>query len=225
MTKPLRVGIHLFDNMTMLDGYAPLQALSFVPGLEVTTFAKSTAPLRSDCGAMLLAAHDLVDCPALDVLVMPGGGDVLPQMQDPDLQAFLRERANDFAWVTSVCTGSLILAEAGLLDGYRATTHWGWLPRLARYPGIEVADERVVVDRNRVTGGGITAGLDFALTLAATVVGDEAAQAAQLVMQYEPVPPYACGHPARAPAPLTAAVRGMVDQRCAALDAWLDRRT
>ena len=121
-------------------------------------------------------------------------------------------------------TGALILAEAGLLDGYRATTHWGWLERLARYPRIAVADERVVVDRNRITGGGITAGLDFALTLAGNVVGDEAAQAAQLVMQYEPAPPYACGHPARAPAPLTAAVRGMVDQRCAALDAWLDQR-
>lgn len=224
MSTSLRVGVYLFADMTLLDACGPLQALAYVPGLEVTTFAATTAMLPTDCGLSVQAAHDLATCPPLDVLVMPGGGDVLPQLRDRALQAFLRERGDEFAWVSSVCTGALILAEAGLLDGHRATTHWGWLERLASYPAVEVVDQRVVVDGNRVTGGGITAGLDFALTLAATVAGDEAAQAAQLIMQYAPAPPFDSGHPARAPAALNAAVRSLVDQRSTALDAWLAER-
>ncbi|MGR8921478.1 MAG: DJ-1/PfpI family protein, partial [Gammaproteobacteria bacterium] len=127
-------------------------------------------------------------------------------------------------WITSVCTGTLILAEAGLLDGYRATTHWGWLDELRTYSAVEVVDERVAVDRNRLTGGGVTAGIDFALTLIARVLGDEAAQAMQLVFEYRPQPPFEAGSPASAPAAVVAQVSALVNARKAAMVDYLAAR-
>ncbi len=124
MTTPLNVGVYIFDNMTMLDGYGPLQVLSMVDQFNCFTFARTTDAVVCDSGVPLVPQFGLGDCPELDILVMPGGGDVLPQMQNQDLMRFLREGASRFQYVTSVCTGALILAEAGLLDGYKATTHW-----------------------------------------------------------------------------------------------------
>lgn len=200
MTTQLNVGILIFEDMTMLDGYAPLQMLAFVEQFNTFTFAREKQVVRSDCGAMLTPDYGFADCPAIDVLVVPGGGNVLPQMLDPVTQAFLKERGAAARYVTSVCTGALILAEAGLLDGFRATTHWGWIETLTAYPGIEVVDERVAVDRTRITGGGITAGLDFALTLIAEVVAPPVAQAIQLIFEYRPQPPFDTGSPQQAPA-------------------------
>lgn len=221
MTTPMNVGIYVFEDMTMLDGYAPLQMLAFVEQFRTFTFAKSSHPVKSDCGAMLTPDYDLASCPPLDIVIMPGGGDVLPQMQDAELIAWLKNTALTAQWITSVCTGALILAEAGLLDGYRATTHWGWVPQLKRYPGIEVIDERVVVDRNRISGGGITAGLDFALTLIAEVVGKPAAESIQLMFEYRPQPPFESGSPADARPEVLAAVNGMIDSRMHELDAHI----
>ena len=220
-----RVGIHLFENMTMLDGYAPLQVLSFVPGFDCVTFADTTAPLACDAGVMLLPQYALGDCPPLDIIVMPGGGDVLPPMTNAELMAFLRERGPDASYVTSVCSGAMVLAEAGLLDGYRATTHWAWLDDLRNhYPAVEAIDERVVVDRNRITGGGITAGIDFALTLIAEACDPGAAQAIQLLLEYRPQPPFDAGSPRTAPPAVVSAVEQQADAVMAPMRAFLAER-
>lgn len=220
-----RVGIYLFENMTMLDGYAPLQVLSFVPEFDCVTFADKTDPLACDAGVMLMPQYNLADCPPLDIIVMPGGGDMLPAMTNPDLMAFLRERGPNARYVTSVCSGAMVLAEAGLLDGYRATTHWAWMDDLrAHYPNVEAVDERVAVDRNRITGGGIPAGIDFALTLIAEACDPGAAQAIQLLVEYRPQPPFDAGSPHTAPAPIRAAVEQQAGAVMAPMRAYLAQR-
>ncbi len=220
MASPQNVGIYIFENMTMLDGYAPLQFLAMVEQFNTFTFAKHMQPLKSDCGAVLTPDHDLASCPPLDILVMPGGGDVLPQMRDAELQTWLRRTGPATGYVTSVCTGALILAEAGLLDGYKATTHWGWIEQLKDYPDIEVVDQRVVIDRNRISGGGVTAGIDFALALIAEVVAPPAAQAMQLMFEYRPEPPFDSGSPRSAPSAVVEQVSALVAQRKAALKSY-----
>ena len=224
MADTMNVGIYLFENMTMLDGFAPLQILSFVEQFNTFTFAHSKGPLKSDSGALLTPDYDLESCPPLDILVMPGGGDVLPQMVNPDVQAFLKRASENAKYVTSVCTGALILAEAGLLDGYRATTHWAWIKHLSAYPNIEVVDERVAVDRNHITGGGVTAGIDFALTLIAEVVGPPVAQAMQLAFEYRPQPPFDAGSPDTAPPEILEMVQGLVSQQSQDLDKFIEAK-
>jgi transcriptional regulator GlxA family with amidase domain len=221
MKTNYNVGIYLFENMTMLDGYAPLQMLSFVEQFNTFTFARTKRPFPSDCGAILTPDHDFETCPDIDILVMPGGGDVLKEMKDDNLKNFLNSRAGKMQYITSVCTGALILAETGLLDGYKATTHWGWIDALESYNDIEVVDERVCIDRNRITGGGITAGLDFALTLIAEVVGEPVAQATQLVFEYRPQPPYDAGSPDTAPEQISNMVKAEINQRRQELDKHL----
>ena len=207
INNPMNIGIYLFENMTMLDGYAPLQIFSLAKEFNCFTFGTKADPTVCDSGVMLLPQYSLENCPDLDVLVMPGGGNVLPPMQDQALMGFLRSKGARASHVTSVCSGALILAEAGLLDGYCATTHWAWKKDLAdHYPLVEVRDERVVVDRNRITGGGITAGVDFALTVIAEILGAGSAQAIQLLVEYNPDPPFAAGTPASAPKEIVEAV-------------------
>jgi transcriptional regulator GlxA family with amidase domain len=155
---------------------------------------------------------------------MPGGGDVFGQMSDATVQAFLKDSGAKAKYITSVCTGALILAEAGLLDGHRATTHWAYIDQLAKYPEIEVVDERVAVDRNRISGGGITAGIDFALTVVAEVVSPELAQTIQLIFEYRPQPPFNTGSPETAPAEIVERVKGMVAQRNQPLYEHLENR-
>jgi len=224
MADKHNVGILLFDNMTMLDGYAPLQILSFVESFDAFTVASATVPLRADCGAWLTPHYTFDDCPPLDILVVPGGGDVLPPMTDPATQSFLKQAAAGARWVTSVCSGALILAEAGLLDGYKATTHWAWLDYLRAYPRIEVVEQRVVVDRNRISGGGVTAGIDFALTLIAEAIDVPTAQAMQLLFEYRPQPPFDAGSPDSAPPAVRALVEAGAAQAAAPLAAYLERR-
>ena len=213
MSQPLNVGIYLFDSMTMLDGYAPLQILSFVESFNTFTFAKEKKLLKSDCGALLSPDYDFDSCPPLDIIVVPGGGDVFAEMTDARVISFLQEQSSKAKYVTSVCTGALILAEAGLLNGYRATTHWAYLDQLKKYPDIEVVDERVAVDRERISGGGITAGIDFALTLVSETVGAEMAQTIQLIFEYRPQPPYNSGSPETAPQQIVDTVKAMVTER------------
>jgi cyclohexyl-isocyanide hydratase len=224
MSEQLNVGIYIFKEMTMLDGYAPLQMLSAVEQFNTFTFASGTEPLPSDCGALLTPDYDFENCPRIDILVMPGGRNVLPEMTNPALQGFLQKVAPEAKYITSVCTGALILAEAGLLDGYKATTHWGWIDALDRYPNIEVVDERVAVDRNRLTGGGITAGLDFALTLISEVVGPPAAQAIQLMFEYRPMPPYDAGSPTSAPPQIKEMIDGKLLQVRGELNTFLEEK-
>ncbi len=224
MTERLNVGIYLFENMTMLDGYAPLQILSFVPQFQTFTFASEKKLLRSDCGALLTPDYDFASCPPLDLLIVPGAGDILPQLSDARVLANLRRLADNARYITSVCTGALVLAEAGLLEGYRATTHWGWMKHLATYPNVTVVDQRVVVDRDRITGGGVTAGIDFALTLIAEIVGVPVAQAMQLIVEYRPEPPFNAGSPTTAPAEVIAQVMPMVRELEHGLGEFLARK-
>lgn len=218
------VGIYLWPSMTMLDALGPHQVLGLMPELHVYTFAKSTEPFAGDTGMRLVADHDLSDFPQPDVLIVPGGANPLPEMQDETVVGALRKAGDNAQYVTSVCTGALILAEAGLLDGYRATTHWAYKRLLAQYPGVEVVDGRVVTDRNRMTGGGVTAGIDFAITLVAQLLGEQAAQTAELVIEYRPEPPCNTGSPDTAPAPLVEGVEQMVAGLAPGLDEFVASR-
>lgn len=224
MSTPLNVGIYLFENMTMLDGYAPLQIFSFVEQFNTFTFSKAGIPVKSDSGALLTPDYGFDSCPVIDILVVPGGGDLLAEMVDAKVIGFLQERGAGAKYVTSVCTGALILAEAGLLDGYRATTHWAYVDQLAAFPNIEVVDERVAVDRNRITGGGITAGIDFALTVISEVIAPEVAQTIQLIFEYRPQPPFNAGSPETAPKEIVTMVKGMVDVKSKGLQEFIKNK-
>jgi cyclohexyl-isocyanide hydratase len=207
----LNVGVLIYPKVTMLDAYAPHQVFAFVEQFNTFLFAKTREPLISDSGAILTANCSFAECPSIDILVVPGAADTLETLQDRETIDFIRKVGLTAKYVTSVCTGSLILAEAGLLDGYKASTHWGWKDCLAAYPGVTVVNERVTVDRNRITGGGITAGLDFAFTVIDQVAGAGAAQAMELIFQYAPQPPFpAAGSPETAPAQVLQSVEPLV---------------
>jgi transcriptional regulator GlxA family with amidase domain len=202
-----RIGVYIWQNMTMLDVLGPHQFLGLVPGWELVTIAKTTDPVVTDTGLRVLPDHDFASCPELDVLLVGGGADPSRELNDPEVVSWLADAGGRAQWVTSVCNGALLLAEAGLLDGRRATTHWGNLADLATYPGVEVvSDQRVVRDGNRITAGGVTSGIDFGLTLIAELAGPEMAAALQLACEYDPQPPTPFGHPRNAPAELIAGV-------------------
>ena len=187
----LQFGMLLFPGLTLLDLAGPQAALGMHG--ETHLVAKTLAPTRSDTGVTIQPTTTFVDCPRdLDVLFVPGGRGTADVMEDAETLAFLADRAATARYVTSVCTGSLILAAAGLLDGYRAATHWAAHDALAAF-GVEVGTERVVVDRTRLTGGGVTAGIDFGLALLAALRGDAVAQQTQLAMEYDPAPPFDAG--------------------------------
>ena len=219
------IGFYLWPNMTMLDVLGPQQVLGMVPGMRTFTFARDTSPLVTDTGITLIADHGLADVPQPDVLVVGGGANPYPEMSDPDVIATLARLGAGARYVTSVCTGSLILAEAGLLDGYRATTHWSARELLAAYPGVQLADGRVVQDRNRITGGGVSAGIDFALTLLGELVSPDVGRMMELVIEYRPEPPFGTGGPDLAPPEFVAAARASVAELAPELAAFVSRRT
>lgn len=172
---------------------AAYQVLAFPPQSNLHLIGKTTTSLKSNEGLILQPTTTLIDCPPLDVICVPGGGlGQLKIMQDFDILNFLQKQSASAQYVTSVCTGSLILASAGLLKGYRATTHCLFRNQLAML-GVEVVPERVVIDRNRVTGAGVTSGLDFGLTLLSLLYGEQMAKMAQLMMEYSPNPPFNAG--------------------------------
>jgi cyclohexyl-isocyanide hydratase len=198
-TAPVRIAMLLFPGLTALDLVGPQVLLAGLAPGSLFLVAEETGPVTSDTGLVLHATTAFAECPAdLDVLFVHGGDGTPARMRHAATLAFLRDRAARARWVTSVCTGSLILGAAGLLEGYRATSHWsvrdGVLPLLGATP----VDERVVFDRNRVTAAGVSAGLDFALALAARLRGADYARTAQLVAEYAPAPPFAAGTPAEA---------------------------
>jgi cyclohexyl-isocyanide hydratase len=198
MSAPLAIGLLLFPRLTQLDLTGPFEVFARTPGARVHLLWKSLDPVRSDTGLGLLPDTTLAACPALDVLCVPGGPGVAAVMEDAEVLDFLRARAAEARFVTSVCTGALVLGAAGLLRGKRATTHWASHDFLAAL-GATPVQARVVRDGRLITGGGVTAGIDFALTLVAELVSPEAAQAIQLGIEYAPAPPFAAGTPDQAP--------------------------
>jgi transcriptional regulator GlxA family with amidase domain len=205
--RSVRIAMLLFPGMTALDLVGPQTLLAGMAQDSLYLVAEQIGPVATDTGLALVATHSFETCPqALDVLFVPGGDGTPAQMRNPTLLAFLRERAARATWLTSVCTGSLILGAAGLLRGYRATSHWCLRDAALPLLGAEPVAERVVFDRNRVTGAGVSAGLDLGLALAARLRGAEYARTAQLVAEYAPVPPFQAGTPAQAgPAAVEAA--------------------
>ncbi len=196
----------IFDGMTNLDFAGPLDVLARMPDTVVHVLAKSRKPVITDIGLPVLPTLALDEAPALDMLFVGGGAGSTALMEDEVVLNFLRARAPAAAWVTSVCTGALVLGAAGLLRGYKAATHWTAMDVLPLL-GAEPVHERVVVDRNRITGGGVTAGIDFGLRVAALLHGDAVAKAMQLGMEYDPQPPFACGSPRIADAALVDQVK------------------
>ncbi len=202
---PVSVGMVLFDGLTQLDLTGPYEVLARMPDTRVHLVAASRTPVRSEWGLAIVPDATFDDAPPLDVLCVPGGWSVNARLTDDALLAFLRTRGERARYVTSVCSGALLLGAAGLLGGYRATTHWLSLDLLPLL-GAEAVASRVVHDRNRITGAGVTAGIELALTLAAALFGLPVAQRIQLAIEYDPVPPFDSGSPRTAPADVLAAV-------------------
>lgn len=205
----------VFPGITQLDFTAPAQALCRLPDAHLASAAKARGPVTTDAGFAILPTHSFSDAPRADILCVPGGHGVAEALQDAATLAFVAEQASGARWVTSVCTGAFLLGAADLLEGRRATTHWAYTHLLDRV-GAQFAPGRVVADGNVVTCGGVTAGLDFALTLIAREAGEATAQAIQLALEYDPAPPFAAGHPASAGAKLTEGLRRRVYDAAAA---------
>ncbi|MGW3409554.1 DJ-1/PfpI family protein [Streptomyces sp. NPDC000888] len=198
----MQIAIVLFDRFTALDAVGPYETLGRLPGAEVVFVAEQTGPVRTDTGNLALTADKtLAEVEHPDIVVVPGGPGQTPQMENQALLDWLRAADATSTWTTSVCTGSLLLAAAGLIEGRRATSHWLALDFLKQF-GAEPTGERVVFDGKYVTAAGVSAGIDMGLTLLGRIAGDEHAQAVQLLTEYDPQPPYDAGSPQKAPAHL-----------------------
>jgi cyclohexyl-isocyanide hydratase len=201
--EAFRVGMLVFDGMTHLDMVGPADMFARVPGLEIVTIGLGPEAVTTDSGTRVLPDVTIADAPELDLLFVGGGPGMTDLLDDSTLLEFVGTRGRTAKWVTSVCTGALVLGAAGLLDGYEATTHWAVLHLLPVF-GAKPVGARVVIDRNRITGGGVTAGIDFALTIIARLWGEELAQLIQLGSEYNPQPPFRTGSPQTAPPELVA---------------------
>ncbi|MFJ3617149.1 DJ-1/PfpI family protein [Streptomyces iakyrus] len=198
----MQIAIVLYDRFTALDAVGPYETLGRVPGAETVFVAEQAGPVRNDSGNLaLIADRALADVPHPDIIVVPGGPGPLPLAPDGPLLTWLRTADETSTWTTSVCTGSLLLAAAGLLKGRRATSHWLALEELKRH-GVEPTGERVVTDGKYVTAAGVSSGIDMGLTLLGRIAGDDHAQLVQLATEYDPQPPYDAGSPEKAPAHL-----------------------
>jgi cyclohexyl-isocyanide hydratase len=190
--KPLEIGMLLYPGLTLLDLIGPHTVFSWFANIHLVW--KTTDLVRTDTGIGVKPNATFATCPReLDILFVPGGFGQQNLMADSEVIAFLADRARA-KFVTSVCSGSLLLGAAGLLQGYKATSHWAAREGLSAF-GAEPTDARVVVDRNRITGGGVTAGIDFGLVVLAKLRGDDAAKFTQLAMEYDPEPPFNSGSP------------------------------
>jgi cyclohexyl-isocyanide hydratase len=193
----LNIGILIYPDVTQLDATGPAQFLARLPGGKLHMIWKTRDPVPTDAGFSIVPTTTFADCPPLDVICVPGGFGQVALMGDDETLDFLRRQAAGARYITSVCTGSLVLGAAGLLKGVRSACHWAWRDMLADFGAIPVA-ERVVRDGKHLSGGGVTAGIDFGLTLAADLVGEEAAKTLQLSFEYDPKPPFDCGSPEKA---------------------------
>lgn len=205
----------IFPGITQLDFTAPAQALSRMPGAVIAGAAATLDPIATDSGFSIVPTHDFATCPQADILCIPGGHGVADALGDVATIDFITRQAAGAQWITSVCTGAFLLGRAGLLSGKRATTHWGYT-HLLPLVGAEIVGSRIVEDGNVVTSGGVTSGLDFALTLIARLRGEAVAQAIQLAIEYDPAPPFPGGHPDRSPKAITAGLKEHVYDAAAA---------
>ena len=209
----MQIAIFAYDHMTALDAVGPYEILSRLPGADTVVVGAQRGPVRCDTRSLAIVADAAIDeVPPPDVLVVPGwsGSRQEDLLRPGRVQDWLQAVDQHTTWTTSACTGAIVLAAAGLLEGRLATTHWlavDWLAELGAVP----ADERVVVDGKYVTAAGVSAGIDMALTLAARIAGDQTAKALQLLMEYDPQPPFDCGSVAKAPADIVTAMRALRD--------------
>jgi cyclohexyl-isocyanide hydratase len=222
MSTTRHIGFLLFPHLTQLDLTGPAQILSRVPGAQVHLVWKTRGPVMTDAGFSINPTTTFAECPQLEVLCVPGGFGIGQLFGDEDTLSFLRRQGEQARYVTSVCNGSLVLGAAGLLRGYRSACHWMWRDYLPRFGAIPVA-ERVVRDRNRVSGGGVTAGIDFGLVLAAELAGEEVAKTLQLAFEYDPRPPFDCGSPQGAGPELAARLRALQAGRLKQVENEMDK--
>lgn len=199
----LHIGLLVFPRVQQLDLTGPYEVFASTPGVTVHLIWKDLEALHASTGLQLRPTQTFANCPPLDVLCIPGGQGIDPLLEDQQTLAFIRKQARTVKYLTSVCTGALVLGAAGLLKGKRATTHWASHELLESFGAIAV-HERVVRDGNLMTGGGVTAGIDFALTLVCELFGEVQAQSVQLQLEYAPAPPFNAGHPSTAPAEVRA---------------------
>ncbi len=205
----MRIAILIFDGLAALDCVGPYEVLSRLPGAEVSFVAKEAGPKRTDTGALALTAdHAIAAIPDPEIVLVPGGEGNRPLMKDDAVLDWVRGAHRGSDWTTSVCTGSLVLGAAGILDGKRATSHWAFRERLREF-GAEPVAERVVQDGKVLTAAGVSAGIDMALNLAREIAGEEVAQAIQLGIEYDPAPPFDSGSPEKAPPAIVDFVRGL----------------
>jgi putative intracellular protease/amidase len=194
----MRIVIPLFEGFTTLDAVGPYEVLSRLPGVDLVFVATETGPVRADTGVLAMTADARLDeVDSCDVLVVPGGPGTRSLMRRPELTSWIRQIHETTQWTTSVCTGSLLLGGAGLLDGLDATTHWSATDLLESF-GARYTNERVVVRGKVITGAGVSAGIDMGLTLAGLLAGEDVAKAIQLAIEYDPQPPFDCGSVAKA---------------------------
>lgn len=199
----LHIGLLAFPKVQQLDLTGPYDVFASLPGVTVHLVWKNLDPLLSSTGLGLIPTQTFDSCPDLDVICVPGGVGIDALLEDAETLAFIKHQAKNAQYVTSVCTGALVLGAAGLLEGKRATTHWASHSLLEKFGAIPVKD-RVVRDGNLMTGGGVTAGIDFALTLISEIFDADTSQAVQLQIEYAPAPPFNAGRPDTAPAHILA---------------------
>jgi cyclohexyl-isocyanide hydratase len=216
------IGMFCFPRLTQLDLTGPHEVLSRIPGARVRLFAKTREPLPTDGGLTIVPNATFDEVERVDLLFVPGGSGQIAVTEDAATLDYLAALGHGATWVTSACTGALLLGAAGLLRGYRAATHWAFMGLLS-ICGATPVDQRVVVDRNRITGGGVTAGIDIALVIVAQVAGREAAEEIQLGLEYDPHPPFQAGHPRVAPAELVQRVRAHLSKRFDERQAQLEK--
>jgi len=214
MTMSIDIAFLGFPGLALLDLSGPFEVLHALPGARLYLVAKDRQPFLSDCGLHVVPTTTYAELRRADVLCVPGGAGQIDLMDDQPTLEWLQTVAAPARYVTSVCTGAFLLGAAGLLRGYRATTHWASLPLLASY-GATPVEERVVQDRNRLTGAGVTAGIDLALHLAALLSSRAVGEAIQLGLEYDPAPPFQSGHPRTASAAVVEQVRKRFAQRIA----------
>lgn len=195
------IGLVIYPGMTSLDILGPQQVFSTLPNVQLHRIWKTLDPIKTEEGLIVSPDTTFENCPSLDIICVGGGSGQITVVDDPEVIKFFQKQGKIAKFVTSVCGGSEFLAKAGLLQGYRAATHWMAREQLARL-GVEVGTERVVIDRNRITGGGVTSGIDFGLVMAKMLCGEETAKITELLMEYDPAPPFNVGSPEKAGADL-----------------------
>lgn len=194
MAERARIGMLIYPNLTHLDLIGPAQVFAMAEEFDIYFVWKDLNPVQTDAGLEIIPNCTLDKCPAVDVLFVPGGPGQMALMQDTEVLEWLSVQGHSADWVTSVCSGSLLLGAAGLLNGYQAASHWNYRELLPMF-GATINTARVVRDRNRITGGGVTAGIDLALTILGEMRGEQIAKEVQLLLEYAPEPPFECGRP------------------------------